>query len=176
MNKKDLLISSIVVTILGILLVILKSSIISILFTILGALLIIYGIFGIFKDEIMFSIIEIIIGALIIVFSWVLVAICLVIIGVFLLFDGIFNLLSLIKHKVKLNGFLYNLILYFNPVFDIILGVMFIVNTFASADVLFIIIGIITIVDGLSMLFKSLFYREEKKIEENEVVETIETK
>ena len=140
----------------NILFIVFKSGIVGLVLeialTILGVLFIVKGILDIVNNKkTTEGIIQIVIGAVIIVLGWTIVEIILLVLGVLIVIKGVLDLINAIKTK-KVTPIIYAII-------TIVVGVLLVIGKFASAaDILFIIIGVVFVLDaifiGISALSK----------------------
>ena len=142
--------------IIGVLFIVFKSGIVGLVLeialTILGVLFIVKGILDIVNNKkTTEGIIQIVIGAVIIVLGWTIVEIILLVLGVLIVIKGVLDLINASNTK-KLTPIIY-------AVITIVVGVLLVIGKFASAaDILFIIIGVVFVLDaifiGISALSK----------------------
>ncbi len=114
--------------------------------TAIGIALIVVGILSIVKNKLTEGIIMIAVGVLVILGGWLFVEIIALILGVILIAKGVLDIVKIVKEK-------YPLIELISPILTAIVGVMLIANTWGTIDWVFIILGIILIVDGVLLLF-----------------------
>lgn len=137
------LIAGILSVVIGILFCIFKGEIVSWMMTAIGVVLIVMGILDIIAKNLTKGIIEIAIGVAIIVCGWLIVQIVLLILGILLVVYGVLCIKDI---KVK------NIFSILKVVLLIALGVLLIINKFAALDWMFIVIGVIAIVNGCIIL------------------------
>ncbi len=154
-DKKNNLMSAALSIILGVLFIIFKSEVISIAMTILGALLIIIGIIDIVNKLTTPGIIYIVVGALIIVFGWFIATVVLYIFAALLIIYGALEIYYIFKNNVSGASPLASLIIFAVPVLKLVIGILLFFNQGGVVSWVFIVSGIIMIVDGLVGLVAS---------------------
>lgn len=127
----------------GVLFIVKRGEILGIAFTLLGAALIVYGLLKMIRDSDMITgLVLIILGILIIAFGWTLANIVCVVAGAALI---IYCVYAIVKKQVKGAGWI-NLILTAAVGVCLVLGVL-------DASWVFVVIGIMMILYGISFLF-----------------------
>ena len=101
------------------------------------------------KKNITNGIIEAAIGVVVIVGGWVFVEIVLIVFGSLLIVKGVTDLISLFKGSK-------NVVSIIVAILTIALGVLLIVSKWVALDWMFIVIGIVFIVEGAFSLFPEL--------------------
>lgn len=132
--------------IVGILFIVFKSGMLNWLMTIIGVVFIALGVYDIIKKKITNGIIEAVIGVVVIVGGWVFVEIVLIVFGALLIVKGATDLISLFKGSK-------NVVSIIVAILTIALGVLLIVSKWVALDWMFIVIGIVFIVEGAFSLF-----------------------
>lgn len=132
--------------IVGILFIVFKSGMLNWLMTIIGVVFIALGVYDIIKKKITNGIIEAAIGVVVIVGGWVFVEIVLIVFGALLIVKGVTDLISLFKGSK-------NVVSIIVAILTIALGVLLIVSKWVALDWMFIVIGIVFIVEGAFSLF-----------------------
>ena len=132
--------------IVGILFIVFKSGMLNWLMTIIGVVFIALGVYDIIKKKITNGIIEAVIGVVVIVGGWVFVEIALIVFGALLIVKGATDLISLFKGSK-------NVVSIIVAILTIALGVLLIVSKWVALDWMFIVIGIVFIVEGAFSLF-----------------------
>ncbi len=146
-NTYDILMALLYILI-GVLMCIFKTSILGWIMTAAGVLLIVFGALKILKhNDLVVGIVYIVVGVAIIVSGWSLVWLALLVLGVLLIVYAAIDFFGAGKHG------LFALI---KLIVSVAVGVMLIVNGFTSLDILFIIIGVILIVDGILYLLGAI--------------------
>lgn len=135
--------------IVGILFIVFKSGMLNWLMTIIGVVFIALGVYDIIKKKITNGIIEAAIGVVIIVGGWMFVEIVLIVFGALLIVKGVTDLISLFKGSK-------NVVSIIVAILTIALGVLLIVSKWVALDWMFIVIGIVFIVEGAFSLLPEL--------------------
>ena len=146
-SKLDLsssnLLTALAYAVIGVLLIMLKGSSIEILMTVFGALLVVAGVVDFFGNNDYFEgLVKVAIGIAIIVFGWALTQLVLFLLGALLIIKGILDLLKL--RKKGLSACLPALA-------TILVGVLIVCAKWL--DVLFVVAGVIFIIDAILTLF-----------------------
>ncbi len=125
---------------------ILRTNAIGIMFTVIGALFVLQGILSIVEKDWVNACINLVIGIVIIVFAWALQDIVLVVFGVLIVLSGIQQLVPALKQKGVMPIVAAGI--------TIVIGVMLIASNWVLADWIFIVVGIIFIVNGVLKLLE----------------------
>lgn len=156
MKTSEKIISAIVTMALGVLLLVVKGDVISILMTVVGISLIVLGILDIFYRLVPPAVVKIVVGAVIILFGWVIEQAVLYILGAILLIVGILILYNKIKRKVYCRCILHTIFEYAAPALFILIGMMFLFQQEKTLNLIFVISGILTIMEGGVLLANAL--------------------
>ncbi len=156
MKTSEKIISSIITMGLGVLLLILKGDFISILMTIAGVSLIVLGALDIIRNFIPPAVVKIVVGALIILCGWVIVEVVLYIVAAILLIVGILMLYDKVKKKIYCRDLFHTICEYAVPALFIMIGFMFLFHQGKAVNLIFIISGILTLLEGGVLLFNAL--------------------
>ncbi len=154
-NQSNKLLTSVITIVLGVLLMVWKTSIISIAITLFGVYLIILGILDLVnkKDETT-AIIKLIVGVAAILLAWLLTAVAVITLGVILMLHGITLILDIIKANKQVKGLVPTIMLWAVPVISIAAGLFI---AFGSGmDWAFIVVGVIVIIEGIISLVQAL--------------------
>ena len=130
--------------VIGILLLVFQSSSLNILFTVVGILFIALGVYDIIMKSLVRGAIEAAIGIAILICGWTIAKWVLLIFGILLIVKGALDLIQNL-HK--------GLIAWVMPIVTIVLGVLLVISNFKALDILFIIAGIIFLVNAVLALF-----------------------
>ena len=137
------LLTSLAYAVVGVLLIILKGSSIEILMTVFGALLIVAGLVDFFGNNDFFEgIIKVAIGVAIIIFGWALTQLVLFIVGALLIVKGVIDFAKLFKKGLSAT---------LPAIATILVGILLVCSKWL--DVLFIVAGVIFIIDAILTLF-----------------------
>lgn len=145
----DSMVYAILYVLVGILFVIFKSSMLNWLMTIIGIVFVALGIYDIIKKNLTNGIIEAVIGIVIIVGGWVFVELVLIVFGALLIVKGATDLIALFKGSK-------NVVSIIVAILTIALGILLIVSKWVALDWMFIVIGVVFIVEGLFALLPML--------------------
>ena len=140
-------VSAVLMVVLGILFLIWKGEVISVGMTVFGALLIIQAIVDVCNKEFVSCAIKALIGVVIIVFGWLFLEVAIYIMAVFMLIVGIIELAGLLKTfsaanlATKILGFI-------RPAVYVIIGACLLFNQGETMSVVYVIAGVLMIVEG----------------------------
>lgn len=159
MKQSKKIISAILTTVVGVLLIIMKGNFIGLLMTIVGGGLIILGVVDIFHRLLPPAVVKIVAGILLIVCGWTLVRAVLYILSAILLIGGILILYDKIKSKCKCEKLMYTICEYASIGIAIFIGILLLFHQAKAVDVIFVISGIFTVIEG-GLLLLSTFTNE----------------
>ena len=101
-DKKVIILASLISIVAGILFCALKVDLLYILFTIIGAFIIVGGVLGLLKRNVLGGILSIAIGVLLIIGAWLFVEVLLIVNGVLLCVSGVYGIvISLMTRDFK---------------------------------------------------------------------------
>ena len=153
MAKKSLnnqaLINAIALIVMGILFCIFRAGMINVLLTIVGVVLIALGIYDIVKKLYVNAAIEIILGIAVIVCGWTILDIALLVLGIGLTIYAIYQIIMVAKNFKKKNW-----IALIKPIITLIVGIFLIIAKWLLVDWIFIVIGVVLIINGVMALIK----------------------
>lgn len=145
----DNMVYALLYVIVGILFIVFKSGMLKWLMTIIGVVFIALGVYDIIKKNLTNGIIEAAIGVVVIVGGLVFVEIVLIVFGALLIVKGALDLISLLKGSKDAVAIIV-------AILTIALGVLLIVSKWVAVDWMFIVIGVVFIVEGAFSLFPEL--------------------
>ena len=148
MKKTEKIILAAATIAFGVLLMILQGSIVSILMTVLGVGLIAFGVMDLINKNFPQAIVKLVCGLVIIICGWVIVSAVLYILAAVLLIAGILLIYEKIRCSKKGETLLKTLIEYAMPILCIVIGVLLMFNQGNTVNWVFIIGGILTVVEG----------------------------
>lgn len=148
MKKTEKLIASLLTVVFGILLIVLKGSIISILMTVLGVGLIVLGIMDLQSKLMPSAVIKLVFGFVVVICGWVIVSAVLYILAALLLVTGILLLYEKIKNRFLCTTLWQTVCEYAVPVVLLIIGALLLFNQGGTVDWVFIVSGIFTVIQG----------------------------
>ncbi len=154
MKKTEKVVAALLTMALGVLLLIMKGEMISILMTVVGIALIVLGVIDLLNKAVPAGVVKVVVGALIILFGWVLMSAVLYIVGALLIIVGILVLYELIKCKTRFSFYEWtSVVKYAKPVVCILIGLLLFFN---GVEWIFIIAGIVTMIEGGLLLIDAL--------------------
>ena len=151
--NKQALPTAIALIVIGVLFCIFKSDMLSILFTVIGVVLICVGLIKLFSKAYAEGAVEIAVGIVIITCGWTILDITLLLIGIVAIVYGIYLFVTLIPKYKNMKG--YDLVAnILAPLFVIIVGILLVVSKWKLSNAIFIVLGVLSIIDGILMLAK----------------------
>ena len=148
MKLSNRLLSSIATIILGILFLIFKGEVISIAMTILGVALVVLSVLDFLNNKSTPAIIKLILGLIAIIFGWFLVSLALFVLAALMLVMAIMEIIELSKYVNN------PISVYIAPILKIVVAVCLLFNQGGTIDWVFIIAGIILIIQGVLELIQ----------------------
>ena len=156
MKKSEKIVSAALTMLLGVLLLVLKGNVIGITMTVVGICLIVLGVMDIFNKLVPPAVVKIVVGAMIILFGWILVEVILYILAAILLIVGILMLYDKIKKKVYCANLFHTICEYAMPTLLIAIGIIFLFHQGKAVNFIFIVSGILTLIEGGVVLVNAL--------------------
>ena len=162
-NKTENITTGISAIIVGILLIILKASVLQAVMTILGILVLTMGILDLMALVKAKGVIELIMGVIILIFGWALISLSLYLMALLLLVFGIYQLKKVIDLNVRGFNTLDTISIFAPPCFDIVLAIFLLFNQRGTVSWVFIICGILLIIEGI-LLISNIYIKRKKNI------------
>ncbi len=149
MKKDSQLFMRIGMIVLGVLFVVKRSGVIHTALMLIAAILLLSAIFDFIKKQTGSGVTKAVIALCVVVFGWLFVELALYLIAALLLLYGIAQLIQTVRQKPK--GYLP----YAVPVFSLIAGCCLLFNQGGTVDWIFVVVGIVLIVEGVLSLSRS---------------------
>lgn len=159
MKKSEKILAACLMMAVGFLLIVLKDDMISILMTVLGAGLIVLGIMDLVARHIPIGIVKLVCGVFIIVCGWIIVNAVLYVIAAALLIFGILLVYYKVKKRVRGRTPFHTLCEYAIPAFFIAIGLLLLFHRSAAVEIVLVICGVLTVLEGGVFLFNTLSER-----------------
>jgi uncharacterized membrane protein HdeD (DUF308 family) len=140
-KKQSNLTTAMLYVIVGILFCIFRAGLLNWLLTIAGILFLVVGVLDLIKKDMTSGIVSLVIGLVIMLGGWLFLEIVLLIFGILVAVKGVLALLAALKAKNVWD-------IVFSAV-TVFVGLMLVVSKWAMVDWLFVIIGILMIIDGV---------------------------
>ena len=156
MKKTEKLISALLTIALGILLIVLKGGIISIMMTVLGVALLVFGVIDLVNRLIPPAVVKLVLGVVIIICGWAIVTAVLYLLAACLIVAGILLLYEKIKNRVSCASLWLTVCEYAVPAMLLVIGALLLFNQGNTVNWVFIISGIVTVVEGGLLLVNTL--------------------
>lgn len=147
---------------LGILFLILQDKVITVAMTILGVVLIVLAVLDLLDHQTFPAIVKAVFGVVVLVFGWAITTAALYILAAVLLIWGIYELYAKLRVHLKGNSVWLTVMLYIAPILNILLGLLLLFNQNGTVAWVFIVTGVLLIVDGV-MLLCSAFSKKSRK-------------
>lgn len=148
MKKTEKIISALLTIALGVLLIVLKGSIVSILMTVLGLGLIAFGIADLCYKRVPPAVIKLVVGAIVIICGWAIVEAVLYVVAAVLLIAGILLLYEKIKNRERCVTLWQTLCQYAVPTIFLVIGALLLFNQGNTVNWVFVISGSFTVLEG----------------------------
>lgn len=149
MKKDSQLFVSIGMIVLGVLFVVKKSSVIHTAIMLIAAVLLLSAILDFIKKESGSGVVKAVLAIGIAVFGWMFVGLALYLVGILLILHGVTQLVQNAKGKSGGN------LAYAIPVFSLIAGCCLLFNQGGTVNWIFVVAGLILIVEGVLSLTRS---------------------
>lgn len=137
----------------GVIFCALRSEFVSVLLSVVGTLVVLLGIFDLIEKRWTIGGVKMAVGIIVIVCGWLLIDVSLLMLGIVLCIYAIYSLISQISlfKRAKINDKVF-ILLY--PIVQFVLGILLIVARWYMLDAIFIVLGILLILYGISLFFK----------------------
>ena len=155
MKKTERIIAAILTMAIGILLIAMQDKFIGLLMSIVGACLIVLGVVDLCHRYVPPAVVKMVSGILIIVCGWVLVEAVLYIIAAMLLIAGILLLYDKIKKRISCDTLFKTILAYALPSVFIAIGCLLLFHQAFAMEIIFVITGILTLLDGAILLLEA---------------------
>lgn len=156
MTKTQKFLSAVFTVALGVMLIILRSEVISIAMTILGVGCIVLGIFDLVQKWIPPAVVKLVVGTIIIICGWIIVSAVLYLLAGILLIAGILFLYEKIRNRIQCQTWYLTLCEYAMPILCIVIGMLLLFNQGNTVNWVFVVSGIVTILEGALLLIDAL--------------------
>lgn len=159
--NSEKLIEGALTILLGILFLILRGEVIPVAMTILGVVLIVMAVLDLLDHQTFPAIVKAVFGVVVLIFGLALTTAALYILAAVLLIWGIYELYAKLKIRLKGNSVWLTVLLYIAPILNILLGLLLLFNQSGTVAWIFIVVGVLLIIDGV-MLLCDAFSRKKK--------------
>lgn len=156
MTKTQKILSAILTMALGVMLIVLQGEVISIAMTVLGVGCIVLGIMDLAQKRVPPAVVHLVLGVIIIVCGWAIVGAVLYLLAGVLLVAGILLVYEKLKLRVRCSTWHQALCEYAVPVLCIVIGILLLFNQGNTVNWVFIVCGIITLIEGGLLLVEAL--------------------
>lgn len=157
------LIEAIITMLLGILFLIKQQGVVGIAMTVLGIVLLVLAVLDLLDRKTLPAIIKAVFGVVVIVFGLALAQAALYVLAAILLIWGIYELYTKLKIRLRGNTVGLTVMLYISPIMNIVLGLLLLFNQGGTLAWIFIIVGVLLIVDGALLLCDAFRTQKKKK-------------
>ncbi len=138
----------------GVLFCVLRSSFVSAMLTVAGVLATMAGVLNLVCKKWVVGGIEIALGVVVITCGWTVVDVALLVLGIVLCVFAIYSLITQISMFKRANT-RDKVFIVLNPIVTFIVGVLFIVAKWYMIDAVFIVLGVVAILEGIALMFKT---------------------
>ena len=152
--KTNQLISSILLIVIGVLFCALRAQFVSVLLTVVGVVLIILGVLDLIAKNWVVGAIELAVGIIIIACGWTIVDITLLILGIVLVVYAVYAFASNAS-RLKTASKYDKAMIILSPVVLLTIGILLIVAKWEMVDAVFIVLGVIALLEGIVLLLKA---------------------
>ena len=146
MQKNSSLMTAVLTIALGIVFVIKRGGVLGLAVSLVGIVLIIAAIFDLVKKDTTAAIIKGVIGIGVLVFGNLFIHLALYLIAIMLLMMGLLQLVQAIRNKNR------NAIAWITPVLSVLAGICLLFQQGSSVDWIFVMVGIVLIIEGILSL------------------------
>lgn len=153
--KTNQLIGAILLIVIGVLFCALRAQFVSALLTVVGVVLIILGILDLIAKNWVVGAIELAVGIIIIACGWTIVDITLLILGIVLVVYAVYAFASNVS-GLKTASAYDKVMIILSPVVLLVIGILLIVARWEMVDAVFIVLGVIAILEGIALLVSAL--------------------
>lgn len=150
--KEKKILNALLYMIIGAVLCIMKGELIGIAMTVIGVLAIVVGIIDLCKKFIVSGVVKIVFGAFVIYAGWLLVEVILYVIAAILIIQGIIRLIRVLSSLKRLNVALIVIFLV-EAILTLGMGICIIFYRAETISWVFIVAGVLLIVEGILSLF-----------------------
>lgn len=161
--SSDKLIEGALTILLGILFLILQGEVIKVAMTILGVVLIVMAVLDLLDHQTFPAIVKAVFGVVVLIFGWALTTAALYILAAVLLIWGIYELYAKLKIHLKGNSVGLTVMLYIAPILNIVLGLLLLFNQSGTVAWIFIVVGVLLIIDGVMLLCDAFSKKKKSK-------------
>ena len=156
MKKSEKIITSVLTLTLGILLMVLKGGTLQVFTSVFGIMLLIVSVFDFVAKDFKLGVAKCVIGVLILVFGWLIVKVALYVLAAGLVIVGIWGIYDRIKCGIGFSWQVKPILLYARPVVCILIGLLLLFNQGGTIDWVFVVGGILTVIEGGLLLLEAL--------------------
>lgn len=161
--SSDKMIEGALTILLGILFLILQGEVIKVAMTILGVVLIVMAVLDLLDHQTFPAIVKAVFGVVVLIFGLALTTAALYVLAAVLLIWGIYELYAKLKIHLKGNSVGLTVMLYIAPVLNIVLGLLLLFNQSGTVAWVFIVVGVLLIIDGVMLLCDAFSKKKKSK-------------
>lgn len=148
MKKTEKIVAALLTVALGILVIVLRGNLIKIVTTVLAIALLSLGVMDLIHKRVPPAIVKIVTGVVVLICGLTVVEIVLYILAAMLIIAGILSLYEKLKVGKICRGWREILFEYALPVFFILVGVLLLFNQGNTVNWIFVVCGILTVLEG----------------------------
>ena len=155
-QSQNQLISAILMTALGVLLLVLKAELIGIAMTVFGVFMIVQAVLDIVHQAYVPATIKAVIGVAVILLGWLLFDIAMLVLAIVLLIYGVMQVIETYQGLSGTSNLAGKVIAFIQPVLYVVIAAFLLLDWGGVANWAFIIAGIVLIVQGVLALVECL--------------------
>ena len=148
MHKQEGILSAALSILLGILLIVMKNSVISIAITVCGVVLLISAVMEFIAGMVHSGIIKAVVGVCVLVFGWMFVNLALYILAAAIIIMGLMQIVNIHKYAPVNQSGAEKVVSYLQPAAAVIAGACLLFNQGGTVSWLFVFAGVLLIVQG----------------------------
>lgn len=152
MKLSNKFITALTAILVGMMFVVMKGEVVSLAMTVLGIAVIVMGILDFVKKDSKSGIVKIIVGVIIIACGWAFVSVALYVVSALMIIYCAMNLLSSLKTDGYPMSVVQTIRTYAKPIIGLIAGICLFFNQGGTVAWVFVLTGIIFVVEGVLML------------------------
>lgn len=156
MKKSEKIVASVLTLTLGILLMVLKGGTLQVFTSVFGLMLVILSVFDFVAKDFKLGVAKCVIGVLILVFGWLIVKVALYVLAAGLIIIGVWGIYDLIKCGASFSWSVRPILLYARPLVCAVIGILLLFNQGGTLDWVFVVGGILTVIEGGLLLVEAL--------------------
>lgn len=152
MWNKNSIITLIALIVLGALLIILKSDVISFALTLIGIALILAAMIDFSQQMTHIGVVKAVAGIVVIIFGWVFVSVALYILAIVLIIQGVFQIIDTYRLRSVMPKGIRKTFSYLSPVASVLAGICLMFYQGGTISWIFVLSGLLLVIEGILSL------------------------